>query len=179
MTKTNTIDSMAWRPRIKDAKEQLMWNRFQKKGGRGVYSKKVVRITHTGKNNLTYNLILNRRLKRLYGDYNFVELYFSEGYLGVKFLTEETDNSYRISRGTKRNDQISATVVLRNIQPREYDELELEFDTKNKILVIPVSLLSAYTEDNFDFKTFENSRILGKRVHISKISSEDIGDNGE
>ena len=122
-------------------------------------------------------LYFSNKLRGLYGNYRFVELFLSDGYLGIKFLTEETADSYRITPGTHRKDKIRAS-ILNKITPKFYVEDELELDVKNKMLVVPITLDKPLEEGDFDYGFVEVAETLKKDTakessqwHIKKDSS--------
>lgn len=149
------------KPQIKKSKRKFAWKRVMKKSGAGDH-KILLSLRHHGIKGTCAMIYFSRRLRTLYKDYQYLELYFAPGYLGLKLLRVRSANSYLISQQDAGRDKMIAK-ILRKVKPREYQEEDLEFDYDNKVIVVPIHLLQKIEERDLDFRFNQVPKMLGKR----------------
>jgi len=107
----------------------------------GNYAVRIKRTKHKDGTYYSANLYFSKQFRRVFNSGHFVELFFSkvekQEYLGIRFLKISSDDSYKVSCGTKRHDGI-VTKALAPYNEHVYKETELEMDVKNNMIVLKI-----------------------------------------
>lgn len=148
-------NSKIFKHSIKTSKKKFKWNKIIKHGR--LYGNFAVRLIHS-KDKKVCQLVLSKKIRKVYGGYTHASILYSEGFLGIQFTNNSDDvDTYKLSYGvSNRQEHFNATRIFKKMKPRDYKEEDLEFDLENKCLVIPVELLEELTENDFDFKFVGN-----------------------
>ncbi len=91
----------------------------------------------------------SRSVRLLFKDYAYMNILYSKSKntLGLQFTNKEDENSYKLSDNLHTGQSyISATMVLKHIEPRGWRLDEIAYDKKNVCLVLPIKLISGFDE---------------------------------
>lgn len=155
--------------KIRSSKKDFSWKRIAKMGGRYGGSSEFaisIRRLHAGarRKSAKGELYFSSKMKVLYGNKKYVELFLTDGYLGIKFLDVETIDSYVISQGSKRLDKVHAR-VLKKITPKHYKEDELEYNKEESMLIVPITLDEKITPEDLDFNFVDSKEISKNKTN--------------
>jgi hypothetical protein len=140
------------KPSIKEHKGKINWNKLRRKSGNEYNF--IARIVHDGKKKFG-KMYFSKYFRERFNNFLNIELFVSEDnkYLGIKFFKEATRYSFKISTGTKRLDAINSC-LLKKIEPRGYNEEDIEMDIDNQIIILPIKVKNKFSYDDYstDFK---------------------------
>jgi len=99
----------------------------------------------------TYAIYLRASLQTVFGTFRYAEIYYTENFLGLRFYEEKLETAYTLGLSSKKRFRLQAKFVSK-LEQRDYEAEDLEFDTANKMLVIPIKLKKGETITQDDFR---------------------------
>jgi hypothetical protein len=151
---------------IKASKRSFNWKRYRGKRGGEHTTLGLVSIKHHeygrrgGKQFKTYALYLRASLQTVFGTFRYAVIYYYDNYVGLKFYENKSDTSYTLGLSSKKRFRLQAK-IFEKFEQRDYEAEDLEFDTFNKMLVIPVKLIegAVVSEEDFRFSEFDSVKV--------------------
>lgn len=98
-------------------------------------------------------LIFSKAVKNIVGEYKVIELRYNEEkkMLGIVFLNEENEFTYKLGNQSKHKHKV-LSYILMGFVPKEYQEDDCMYDSKNKMIVVNVEPSNAINIQKLDFE---------------------------